>query len=432
MKPHLSSFHPRSAMNTRVAHSALHSTTDISTVTPTAPAKLQAGSAAWRRATLAIFFGGFASFAMLYGMQPLMPAFAMEFDLVPAAASGIMSVAAGLLALCLIPASLLADRHGRKAVMVASLAASGLLMLVVASLHGYTELLWTRSLFGVALAGLPAVAMTYLAEEIDAASLGRSVGLYIAGNAVGGLSGRLISPVLADYGSWRLAAALLGLLGVLAAVAVLRTLPAPAHSSPRHSTLRDLLPQAMTHLRDAGLPWLFLIGFLLMGCFSSYYNYLGFRLAAPPFSLPLAAQGLVFLPYLFGIFSSAWAGGLADRFGRRRVLWIMVGVMGTGFALSLSHSSLVLGLGVILVTFGFFAAHSVTSSWVGRRAKDHRALASAIYLTGYYLGASVLGSATGLIWQWGAWYGLMAVLGAVLLLCMLIALKLRGLVPQPG
>ena len=41
------------------------------------------------------------------------------------------------------------------------------------------------------LAGLPAVAMAYLVDELDLQAIGFGMGLYIAGTTLGGMSGRL-------------------------------------------------------------------------------------------------------------------------------------------------------------------------------------------------------------------------------------------------
>ena len=61
-------------------------------------------------------------------------------------------------------------------------------------------LLGLRLLEGVALAGLPAVAMAYLREEIDADHHARATGLYIGGTALGGMAGRIVSALLAELG----------------------------------------------------------------------------------------------------------------------------------------------------------------------------------------------------------------------------------------
>jgi YNFM family putative membrane transporter len=418
---------------------------DISSALPIAPlpsqpaepgaapiARIAAGTPAFWATARAMFVGGFTTFAMLYGLQPLMPMFSDEFALSPAAASGVVSAATGAIALTLIPASLLADRFGRKRLMNAALFAAALLTLACGLAQSYAQLLLLRVLLGLALSGLPAVAMAYLSEEIDPHSLGRSMGLYIAGNGLGGLCGRLMVAAIADWTSWRTAMLVLGAIGLLAAFEFWRSLPASRHFQPARLSLSTFVAGVRRHFGDAGLPWMFAIGFLMMGCFVSLYNYLGYRLAAPPFGLRPSLLGAVFSLYVVGMIGSAVVGRLADRLGRRHVLWIMICLMAAGLALTLASSLIVVMLGIGIVTFGFFGAHAVVSSWVGRRAQSARALASALYLFFFYLGSSALGSGSGLMWEIGQWPAVAALLGVVVALSLAIALRLRRLTPLPA
>ncbi|WP_249384047.1 MFS transporter [Chitinivorax sp. B] len=391
--------------------------------------RLKAGTPAFRATARAMFVGGFATFAMLYGMQPLMPLFSSTFDLSPAAASGVLSFSTGSLALSLIPASLLADRIGRKQTMSAALLLGAILMVMGAFASGYQQFLLLRTLFGIALAGLPAVAMAYLSEEVEPGSLGYAMGLYIAGNALGGMSGRFTAAILADWAGWRVAVAVLGGMGLLAAWEFWRSLPASRHFMPARFDAVQWRKDAMLHLRDPGLPMLFLLAFLLAGCFVSLYNYLGYRLLVAPFNLGQGAIGFVFALYVVGIGASTWVGRLADHFGRRNVLWVMIGAMLLGLWLTLADHLLPLILGIALFTFGFFAAHAVAGSWVGRRALRAKALASAFYLTAYYLGSSMIGSWSGMLWRTGGWPGIASALGVALLVCGVITLRLRVVRP---
>ncbi|WP_051228971.1 MFS transporter [Paludibacterium yongneupense] len=394
-----------------------------------AAVKLKAGSAAYRATARAMFAGGFSTFALLYCTQPLMPLFSRDFNLSPAAASGAVSTATTGLALSLIPASLLADKIGRKPVMNGALSLAALLMVAASFATSFQQFLVLRTLFGIVLAGLPAVAMAYLSEEIDPLSLGRSMGLYIAGNALGGMCGRFLSALIADGFGWRPAILTLGLLGAAGAWEFRRSLPPSRHFKPIRLNLPGLRRDIASHFSDDGLPLLFLCGFLLMGAFVSLYNYLGYRLMAAPYNLRPGALGLVFSLYVVGMWSSAWVGRMADRFGRRNMLWIMVALMGVGLSITLFASLLLMMLGIALFTFGFFGGHSVASSWIGRRALRARALASAFYLTAYYLGSSLLGTFSGLMWRYGGWNGVAAILGFALAILLWLALRLRTLLP---
>ena len=391
--------------------------------------RIAVGTADFKRTNRAMFFGGFSCFALLYCVQPLMPLLAHEFALTPAQSSLSLSISTGALALSLLASSVVSDRIGRKPIMVAAMAIAALMTVACAFADGYAQLLVMRALLGLALGGMPAVAMAYLGEEIEPVSLGLSMGLYISGSAFGGMVGRVLASTLSDFLSWRVALGVIGVAGVLAAGEFWRSLPESRHFRRGPGGMGALTDGLRQHFSDAGLPWLFALAFLLMGCFVSAYNYIGYRLLGAPFGLRQSVVGGISFLYLLGIFSSVWAGKLADRLGRRGVLWLVMSVMAAGLGLTLSHALPLIVLGMALFTFGFFATHSVTSSWVGRRARPPQALASALYLFFYYLGSSVVGWLAGHLWAWGGWNGVVLLLGTLLGGALLIARRLRSLLP---
>ena len=392
---------------------------------------LEAGTRAYRRANFAMFLGGFACFAMLYATQPLLPLFADIFGVTSTHASLSVSFGTGALALALIPASLLSDRFGRLTVMRWGLALSALMALLVPFVQSFDALLVLRALLGLCLAGLPAAAMAYLGEEVAPSAQGRAMGLYIAGNAFGGMSGRFLSAGITDLSDWRTGLFCIGLVGALAAAAFFYALPESRHFRRRSIRLDAVWRDTCALYRDAGLPWLFMCAFLLMGAFVALYNFLTFRLAGAPFELGQTAIGAIFLLYLVGTWASAWAGQLADRIGRRNVLWMMVVLMIVGVLLTAVHwlPGVIVGIGVF--TLGYFGAHTTCSGWVSRRAGGSRALAAAIYLSSYYLGSSVLGSSVGFAWDHGAWPAVVAVLVSLSAAVLGIAFHLRR-IPKAG
>lgn len=384
---------------------------------------------AYRRTNRALFFGGFSCFALLYCVQPLMPLLAHQFALTAAQSSLSLSAATAALAVSLLFSSVVSDRLGRKDMMVAALVVAALMTVLSAFARNYTELLAARTLLGLALGGMPAVAMAYLSEEIAPESLGVSMGLYISGNAFGGMIGRMLASVLSDFLSWRIAMGVMGIAGLLAAWEFWRSLPASRNFQPSKGGAPAMLQGLRRHVADDGLPWLFALAFLLMGSFVSVYNVIGFRLLGAPFGMRQSVVGATSLLYLLGIFSSVWAGRRADRLGRRHVLWTVMSAMLAGLLLTLAHQIAVIVAGMAIFTFGFFASHSIASSWVGRRARSQQALASALYLFFYYLGSSVVGWLCGLVWEHGGWAGVVVLLGVFLGGALLIALRLRALAP---
>ena len=350
-----------------------------------------------------MLFAGFSTFSLLYSVQPLLPLFATEYRLSAEAASLVVSLATGPLAIGIVFAGILSDRLGRRPLMVSAMFAAGALTLAGALVPGWHTLLALRLLTGVALAGVPAVAMAYVTEEVDVASVGAAMGLYIAGSAIGGMGGRLVASLVADVAGWRWALGSVGLAGVLMAEGFRRFAPPSRGFVP--GTGGGALAGAAALFRDRALPLLYAEAFVLMGVFVTIYNYAGFRLVAPPYNLSQTAVGLIFLLYILGSASSAAFGSVAGRVGRRRVYWLPVVLLIGGTALTEARAlPLVIG-GIALVTIGFFGAHSIASAWVGRRARGNRGQAAALYLFFYYMGSSVLGSAGGFAWSHAGWAG---------------------------
>jgi YNFM family putative membrane transporter len=393
-------------------------------------AKLRRGGPGFARVVIAFFLGGFAIFELLYCVQPLLPEFAREFHLGAAGASLAVSVSTVVMASTLFFAGAAAEKFGRKPVMVASLVVSALATLAAAFAPNWPALLALRGVMGLALAGLPSLAMAYLADEIDGPALGFSMGMYIAGSTLGGMFGRLVVGFITDHSNWRVALAAIGANSLLGALFFVYALPPDRTRERAGGGLGALIRMARGHFSDEGLPWLLAVGYLVMGAFICTYNYVGFRLAAPPFSLDQTRIGLIFTLYLLGALSSTVMGEFAARFGRRRVLWIALAIGVVGVVVTLPDNLYTAILGVALVTWSFFGAHSIASSWVGLRVNEGRAQAAALYLFFYYVGSSFNGWMGGVAYERFGWNGVAALIGLLLGLAFLAALKLAR-VPPP-
>ena len=392
-------------------------------------AYIEKGTPMFMRTVLALFSGGFATFALLYCVQPMMPALSHEFSINAAQSSLILSVATAMLACGLLITGPISDRLGRKPVMVAALFCAALATIASGLMPSWEGILLMRALVGLSLSGLAAVAMTYLSEEIHPQHIGLAMGLYIGGNAIGGMSGRLITGVLIDFVSWHTAMLIIGALALIAATVFWKILPPSRNFRASSLKPRNLINGFVMHFKDAGLPWLFLEAFVLMGAFVTLFNYIGYRLLADPYDLSQAVVGLLSVVYLSGIYSSAKIGSLADRLGRRRVLWATIVLMLAGITLTLFSPLPLIIIGMLIFTFGFFGAHSVASSWIGRRALKAKGQASSLYLFSYYAGSSIAGTAGGFFWHYAGWNGIGGFIIALLIVALLVALKLAKLPP---
>ncbi len=387
------------------------------------------GTTAFRRIVLALFAGALSTFTVLYSVQALLPALADDFAVSPATASLALSVSTAALAIGVIPLTAVSEHYGRIPVMTASLFAAGILAVAAPFAPSLAVLLVLRALLGFALAGLQATAMSYLAEEVHPRSLGFAMGLYIAGNGIGGMLGRLLAGSLVDVVDWRVALGVVGALSLVCAV-VFRAAILPSRGfTPRPARARESARSVAASFADSGLLRLYAVGFLLMGGFVTVYNYLGFRLTGPDFGLSQGFVGLIFIVYLAGSAASSVAGRLTDRVGRGRVLVLCGGAMLAGIALMTAGNLTVVIAGLVVVTAGFFGSHSVASGWVGLRAKSLGTQGPAVYLLCYYLGSAAGGTLGGYALHAGGWGGVSLYTGAFAAGVILLAVTLLRLAP---
>lgn len=381
---------------------------------------------------LAMFAGALSTFTVLYSVQALLPAMAEDFSITPATASLAVSVSTAALALGVIPLTSVSELYGRIPVMTLSLLSAGVLAVLTPLAPNFTVLLVLRALLGLALAGLQATAMSYLAEEIHPRSLGFGMGLYIAGNGIGGMLGRLLAGTLADFANWRVALGIVGGLSLVCA-GVFRAAIVPSHGFvPRTPKISELARSVVASFVDSGMLRLYAVGFLLMGGFVTVYNYLGFRLEGPEFGLSETFVGLIFIVYLAGAASSSVAGRLTERVGRARMLSVCGGAMLAGIALMAAGNLAVVIVGLVVITAGFFGAHSVASGWVGLRAKKLGTQGPAVYLLCYYMGSAAGGTLGGYALHAGGWNGISLYTGAFAAAVIVLAVTLLRLSPARG
>ena len=392
-----------------------------------APATLhRPGSPGYRRLNAAMVLAGLAAFGLLYAAQPVLPEIGEELGVGPSAASLTVSAATGALALAVLPGAALAVRWGRVRLMRAGLVASVLLTAAAAVAPDFASLVVLRTLSGLALAAVVGVAMGHVGAEVHPAGLGSAMGLYVAGNSLGGVAGRLLTAGVADLASWRWGFAVLAVAGAVVTAGFWRLLPPPVADRPATRAERSARGTSgggvRVLLRRPAVLALVTVPFALMGGFVAVYNYLGYRLSAAPFDLAPAVIGLVFLSYLAGTVTSALAGRAVDRVGRPPVLVVSILVMGAGLALTLPDRLPLVVAGLVVLTGGFFAAHATASGWAPVVAAPFGTEGSALYVAAYYAGSSVFGLAIGGAWTADGWAGVVISVGALAVVALVAGL----------
>jgi MFS transporter, YNFM family, putative membrane transport protein len=391
---------------------------------------LLSGTREYRRTSRVLFGAGFMAFSMLYVVQGVLPDVSSGFGVSPAVSSLTLSLTTLPLAIAVLVAASWSEGQGRRLLLVGSLVGAAVLTILASASPSFGVLLALRVLTGMVLAGLPPVAMAYVAEEFHPSSLGAAMGLYISGTGLGGMTGRLAGGLISSVLSWRAALLVVGACCLVGAAMVARWLPSSRHFVVAPGGMRDRLSGMRVPLGDGVVVRLALCGFLIMGSLVSFFNYLQYRLARDPFDLSSTLVALVFLLYLFGTVSANWMGRLTDRRSRRMVLLLGLVIMLAGALASLPDLLVTALAGGALMVFGFFGAHSVASGWVSRRTPGQRAQASALYLFGYQLGSTVVGFGGGLMFGAYGWSGEVVTVGVLLALGLLVAASLPAASPK--
>ncbi|WP_233350280.1 MFS transporter [Kushneria phosphatilytica] len=381
----------------------------------------------WWRATLALSLGSFLIFVNLYAIQPLMPRVGEELALSSLQASWLLSVSTLTLALALLIFGPLSDAIGRRALMLITMALATVCTLMISLAPGYASLLALRALQGFLLGGLPAVAVAWMGDEFTRPALTMAVGLYISGNSLGGISGRVIGGAVGGVWGWRTSFVVVGLLSIVAWLVFYWLLPRQQSFVPQSLNLKRMGGDLKGHLRNRMLLGAYLIGGLNFFIFVNLYSYITFRLSAPPFGLATQWLGLLFLTYLGGTIGSAFSGRLTGRLSQPAVMMAGIVLLMIGTLITLSSSIIFIIMGLCCNAFGFFMCHSMASSWVGRQAVGARASASSLYLMFYYLGASLGGFYLEPFWRMANWPGVVAAALIVLCITLCLAALLRRL-----
>ncbi|XBC39734.1 MAG: MFS transporter [Buchnera aphidicola (Chaetogeoica yunlongensis)] len=385
---------------------------------------IQRGSQAFTEVTIALFLAGFSTFSLLYCVQPILFLFSKEFSLSPVQSSLFLSAPTAMMSIGMLFAGPLSDSIGRKVVMSTSLFLASFLTFFCSGMSTWENIVLMRALTGLALSGVASVAMTYLSEEMHPGILSFSIGLYISGNTIGGFAGRFLSSLLCEYFSWNVALEFISFLAFAFSILFVFLLPTSKNFSSVNLNFRHIVSNFLRQWKHPVTSKLFCMGCLLMGSFITIFSYIGYRLILKPFYFNQTSIGLLSVIYLIGVYSSPQAGILIRKYKKSIILITALMMMIFGILVTQWNTMFLVILGLILFSAGFYAAHSVTSTWISQQSKESKGSTSSIYLFSYYLGSSVFGTVSGIFWSVGEWLGISIFVISFLLIGIFFAMKL--------
>lgn len=383
---------------------------------------IDTGSWTFWRGTLALMIGSFMIFSNVYVTQPLLPMIAEEFLVTELQAASSFTITTLTLGLSLLFYGSLSDALGRKNIMVITLLGVTLTTFVLSFVSDYSTLLSLRALQGFFLAGLPAIAVAYLGDEYRPQAMAAAVGLYISGNTIGGIGGRLIGGFVGEWLGPSAAFLTMSAISLLCFLLFWALLPSSQHFQAKRFHISSWFTSIKLHMSSPILLMCYVVGGFNFFIFINQYSYITFVLEDEPYSLSAQYVSLLFLTYLAGTVGSAFSGKLVMYYSPPKIMASGTAILMLGSAVTLYESLYTIILGLFINCFGFFLCHSTASGYVSRNAKQAKATASSLYLVFYYLGASLGGFYLDPFWQAGGWTGV--VIGSWIVLSVVFAVTL--------
>lgn len=344
-----------------------------------------------------MLISGLSVFAQLYLFQPMLSELQASFGV--SLATGSLAVSASTIGMAtgLFLFAFKADTFKRERLMSLSLILSALLTISSAFMSHFVLLLLINFLKGIALSGVSAVALAYLSDEIEPGKIGLAISLYLSGNTIGGMTGRVAGSLLAGWGGWQQAVWAIGITSLLLGFLFYWKIPTSSQISQNSISIREKLQQMRDLLSKRLFIGMYLIAALAMGVFVSVYNYISIQLESPRYGLPHQMIAMIFVMYLTGVAGSIIVGKLSDKYRPERLLRYSLILLGAGLSMLLIPRlwALITGLGIL--TFAFFSTHTIASRIVSVNASRSKSSATSIYWLSYYAGSSIIGSLTGII-----------------------------------
>lgn len=371
--------------------------------------------------SICVFLSGFSCFAQLYYFQPLLPDLSECFTLSASVSSLTVSFSTLGMVGGLVVAMFAADRFPRKVLICTALLVSAIACIAASFATTFFTVVALSGIKGFVLSGATSVSVAYITEEVSPRNRNKIVGLYIAGNAIGGMGGRVISSFMAGSYDWRVASVTIGLICAAFAIAFLCLAPRSVNFTPHKSRFHSLVLSNIALFTSGTLVPFYLCGSLMLGIFVSLYNYLGFYLVEPPFNFDPDIIHYIYLMYIFGVFGSVATAKLEEKFRCTSVLKTVIIISVAALLIMYIPIPIVVTLGLAVFTFNFFVVHVTCNRIVSEMSFSHKSIALSIYLLLYYLGSSFWGWATGLVLDHVGWQGFIASLIILTVILYLIA-----------
>jgi FSR family fosmidomycin resistance protein-like MFS transporter len=258
-----------------------------------------------------VLHDGFAD--LLYVLLPVWQA---EFGLALAQIGLLKTVYSGVMAGLQVPAGLVAERFGERALLAAGTAAAGIGYLLIGWSGGFLGLVACLALGGMGASVQHPLGSSLTARTADGRRLRAALSIYNFSGDIGKMALPALTALLIAWWQWRVATALLGTIGLAAAAAVYLLLRGVAAGNPAPAIAAAASAVDVSAHRAArhGFLAVTAIGIVDATTRTGFLTFVPFLLAAKGAELPTIGLALTLI-FAGGATGKFFCGVLATRIG---------------------------------------------------------------------------------------------------------------------
>jgi len=332
----------------------------------------------------------FAASLSVRALDPVLPHLADEFGVSIATAAGFASGFAFTFAIVQPVVGAAADLFGKARLMIGCLVLLGIANILGAISISFPLLFATRILAGIGSGGIFPVALGLTSDLVAPETRQVAIGRTLAGSMTGNLLGATVSGLIGDFLGWRGVLAVLGVLVVMASVAVAAGFRGSALKHPPRTSLSALKTGYHTIFTNPNArvcySAVFVEGCCVLGLFPFIAAFL-FDLGQTSLSI----AGLVIAGFAVGgLIYTMTVSRLLPRLGVGRMMIAGAALVGVQLAV------VAFGLGwklqflnMLLMGWGFYMIHGCLQVFASELSVEARATALSLHSFFFFMGQTV-------------------------------------------
>jgi predicted MFS family arabinose efflux permease len=367
----------------------------------------------------------FAAALSARALDPVLPHIAEDFRVSIATAAGFAAVFAFTFSIIQPLIGAAADLFGKTRLMIGCLALLGLASILGALSTSFSLLFATRILAGIGSGGVFPIALSLTSDLVGPEKRQIAIGRTLAGAMTGNLLGASASGLIGDFLGWRGVLAVLGVLVIVASIAIAAGFRGAKIKHPPRTSLSALKTGYRTIFTNPNAPVCYSAVFVEGCCVLGLFPYVASFLFDLGETSPSIAGVVIAGFAVGGLFYTMTVSRLLPRLGVKGMMIAgTVLVASQLVAVAFGPRWEVQTLNLVVMGWGFYMAHGCLQVFASELSVEARATALSLHSFFFFMGQTVGPLAYGLGLAHGGKVPTLIVSAAIMLVLGLVCARL--------